>query len=239
MLVTICDFVLPESLLSLSKVSPFWDNLCVETLWPRHIATALGVQGVRGNNEAPLSQYLMQQKPIRDSQIWFRILHNFRAFPAASALSICVQLGKKDSLTSLALEYAVSRQDIMRSNSIFAEHHLASRTHLYIPLLTEDAVSLFTGIPTHKHTPVLIRDTALSRKYFAVVKFRPCLETTNPNASLPTARESYVRQLVVKLIAKGLSVEEDEVRFYLDDNDFDVAKAYKQLLDDHNFASAL
>lgn len=224
-LLTICDFIQPDALLSLSYLSTFWNQFCINKVWPRRVAAALGVRAL----------HLQAAKP--NSSAWLRLYNTFVSNRVAAHLSICVQIGPDDTATSLALRYAVSPHDIFRTNSLFTEHQLASRTHLYVPLLSEDAVIQFTGLPSCGHTPVLVRDKYLSRKCFLVVKFASSqlAYSTTPTISRLRAH-SYVRKLVVKLIARGLSVHEDEVRFYLQDSDFDVAKAYKQLLADHQFA---
>lgn len=241
---TICNFAHPDDLHSLSQTSHFWRNLCRNYVWPRRVAECIGVRSIlyescphptRSTQQLPVLRNVDIDMP--DSQTWLRVFRAFQTHHCTRTLYICVQLGNTDSVTSLALQYAVTPQDIFRTNLLFSEHQLASRAQLYVPLLTEDSVLHFTGSPTAQQTPYLVRDKVLSKKYFLVVKFRPTPDRPLPESDSHARRETYVRQLVVKLIAKGLSVEEDEVRFYLDDNAFDVAKAYKQLLSDHAFSA--
>lgn len=242
-LLTLCDYIHPEALHALSLSCPYWKKFCLETVWPRRLAVKLGVRDVRlspasscPNTRVQPPSPAQEEAHVPDSEAWARLLHTVSTHASSRTLCISIQLSSTDSVTSLALEYAVSRQDIFRTNALFSEHHVTCRTHLYIPLLNEAAVLRFTGIPTEQHVPVLVRDNHLSNKYHLVVKFRPVPGPTPDTASALSRRESYVRQLVVKLIAKRLFVDIDEVRFYLDDNNFDVARAYKQLLSDHNFS---
>lgn len=238
-LLRICDFIHHDALPALSQISTHWAEFCVQKVWPRHLAAKVGVRGIRfplttrvaSSSAVPAQAY--QKTHIPSAREWTRLLHTVSLHEASRTLCIFIQLSPSDSVNSLALEYSISRDDIFRTNALFSENHVASRTHLYIPLFTEEAVLRFTGLPTQRHIPTLMRDKHLSSKYFLVVKTLPSAHAKSGTTATPSRRESYVRQLVVKLIAKGLSFHEDEVRFYLDDNNFDVAKAYKQLLSDH------
>lgn len=223
-LLQICHFIPYQTLLSISQTSLVWKAFCVQKVWPSRLAVLLGVRAIR---------LLPAKAP--SAEAWARLLHAATLHKASRTLCISIELSSSDSINALAIQYSISREDIFRTNALFGEHHLASRTHLYVPLLTEDAVLHFTGFPTHQHVPTLVTDNHLSRKYFAVVKTLAATQPAAESVTPRSRRESYVRQLVVKLIAKGLSFHEDEVRFYLDDTNFDVAMAYKQLLADHDF----
>eukprot|EP00177_Eucheuma_denticulatum_P006263 GFKZ01011418.1.p1 GENE.GFKZ01011418.1~~GFKZ01011418.1.p1 ORF type:complete len:309 (+),score=13.15 GFKZ01011418.1:168-1094(+) len=234
LLLVISDFLNPAGLHSLSLSTPFFSHFILNHAWPRRIAKTLGVRSLNSiPPTSPLPRVATTYQPS-DSHSWHRFFTTLSSCPSSRTLSVCVRLEPQHSITSLALQYSVSRQDIFRMNALYSEHHAASRTHLYIPLPTESLVRRFTGLHTSQHSPLLIRDNLLS-KCFLVVKF--CIPTTPlpEMQTLQSKRESYVRQLVVKLIAKGFAVEPHEVRFYLEDNDFDVARAYKQLLADHQF----
>lgn len=238
-LLTICDHALPDTILSLSLCSTFWNTFCRNTVWPRRIATSLGVAAIQVTNysdEFPFSPLIGPIFHPPTTFGWHRILQNFNTHSSARHLCLCVQLGSSDSITSLALRFAVSKQDICIINCLFAEHQVSSRTHLYIPLLTEQAVLTYTGQPTSKQIPLLIQDTILAKRYFAVVKCLSSPDTPTSTLGSSSSKQSYVRQLLVKLIARGLSVHQDEVRFYLEDADFDVPKAYKKLIEDHRFS---
>lgn len=165
-LLHLCDFIQPHALLSLSLASNFWAIFCLNNVWPRRIASCLGVRAVRFVRPA---SYKTQLTTTPDPQVCFRILHTFTICPSARTLCLCVHVTPSDTLTSLALNYAISRHDICRANSLYAEHHVAARTYLYIPLPTDAHIRRITGKPACAHTPLLVRDNSLSNKLFPVV----------------------------------------------------------------------
>lgn len=211
------------SLLAVSQTSRAMHSLCLQRVFPVRAADAAGVRRVRCSPELGVGA-------------WARVVDNLLRHPSARTLHVCVQLTRADSVQGLALQYAVTMQDIFRANALLSENHVASRSHLYIPLATEGSVVHYTGAPTAASAPLLVRDSVLVKKHFLVALFKnqDSRSYPGPNAA-QKRRESYVSQLLVRLIAKGLSVDDSEVRFYLADNDNDVAKAYHALLSDRQW----
>lgn len=238
-LLLICDVLPLRDLPPLSQASRLWSRLIHHRVYPRRVASLLGVRAVR--LELPPGPALLppSMRPLDPTpRFWPAFVPTLAAHRALRTLHVCVPLSRTDSVNSLALEFDVSRADIFHTNALLNDSHLACRTHLYLPLLDDDAVRRATGRPTASQAPILVRDLVLKNKHFFVVDFRtvPQLHPHQQQHAAGARRQTYVRQLVVKLIAKGLAVHEDEVRFYLDDNNFDVAAAYKQLLRDHQFS---
>ncbi|CAN8062679.1 unnamed protein product [Agarophyton chilense] len=237
-LLLICDFAAADTLHTLSIASERWRYFIQTKVWPRRLAFSLRVRAIRfvPPTTAPNTLRFISHTKSLDASAWVRILQTFQTYSSSRLLCICVALSKHDSITSLALRYAVSVNDILRTNALFAEHQLASRTHVFVPLIDDSAVLSVTGIPRHMHSPFLVTDITLSNKYFLVTDFRgsPCASHTL-SSSRSNSQKTYVRQLLVKLMAKGLSVLEDEVRYYLQENDYDVPKAYKHMMQDHQF----
>lgn len=223
----------------MSQVSPFWHHLIHSTVWPARIASILRVRKLlfqtpkqRGRIHHPALS-----PPPTDSHTWHRILHTFHTYPSSRSLHLCIQLAANDSITAIALRYAVSVHDILRTNALFAEHQLACRTHLYVPLRSDEQLVSLTGLPRARQQPFLVSDVTLSNKYFLVVDVRTSddsVVTTSPRQSV---RQLFIKQLVSKFMSMGLVVHEDEVRYYLQDNEYNVGKAYKQLLTDHQFGA--
>lgn len=77
---------------------------------------------------------------------WYRILQHFNSHSSARHLYFCVQLGSSDPIASLTLRFGVSKQDICIITGLFAENQVSasSPTHLYIALLTGQAVLTYT-----------------------------------------------------------------------------------------------
>ncbi|PXF49439.1 hypothetical protein BWQ96_00755 [Gracilariopsis chorda] len=228
-----------DALHAMSQLSPFWHRTVHTELWPSRIASILSVRKVR-------FQTPQQRNPIHhpalcplptSSHTWHAIVHTFRTYPSSRCLHLCIQLAANDSITALALRYAVSVHDILRANALFAEHQLACRTHLYVPLRTDEHLVKLTGVPRARQQPFLISDVTLSSKYFLVVDVR----TSDDNVVTPPPRRClrhvFIRQLVAKFMTMGLVVHEDEIRYYLQDNHYNVGNAYKQLLTDHQFGA--
>lgn len=235
-LLLICDAIPPCHLQSLSQVSIFWNQLLLHRVYPRRVASFLGVRTIGLSAPPSIARTIPPIHPT--CSFWSGLLATLTAHPSVRTLHMCViPLSPTDSVNSLAIEFDISRSDIFRANALLDDTHLASRRHLYVPLLDNAAVHRATGLSTEMQKPVLVRDPVLKNKYFFVVHFRTKrAHLPHRNDHTATRRETYVRELVVKLIAKGLAAHEDEVRFYLDDNNFDVAAAYKQLLRDHAFS---
>lgn len=233
-LVHISDYLPAQTLHALALSTSFFYALSLRQLWPRRLARKLGIRAIQSTPpETNLPRSTVSYVPPH-SKGWLRLCSTLPDSPS-EALSLCVKLSDTDTVSSLALKFSVTRQDIFRVNALYSERQVASRTHLYIPMLSDDAILSYTGVEKRCHVPFLVKDTVLS-KYFLVVKFL----SSDPPICAPrdsqTKKETYVRQLIVKLIAKGLSVGEHEVRFYLDLTHFDVAKAYKAMLVDHSFS---
>lgn len=185
----ICNHMDASSLLSLSRTNSAWHDICVTEVWPRRLATCLSVRTVRvstSRHSAPHAHHSTSDESgpqdksdtnrVPKPHVYFRILRTLQASASARTLVLCVHLGPSDTLTSLALTYAISRHEICRANSLYAEHHMAARTHLYIPMVNAEEVCRLTEKYPHEHVVCLVRDHALSNKLFAVVGCRPCAE---------------------------------------------------------------
>lgn len=182
-LLQICDHLQPSALLCLSVTSYTWRQFCCTEVWPRRIATLLSVRSVyipRPTQQYPAPHEHQSLTTARqgadgppDPNMCTRILRTLEMCPPARMLCLCVHLSPTDNLTSLSLTYAISRHEICRANSLYSEHQLAARTHLYIPLATEADVVRVTKQPSSAHTACIVRDHALSNKIFPVIECRP------------------------------------------------------------------
>lgn len=173
----ICDHMDASSLLALSLTSTFWKRFCCMEAWPRRLALSLSVRSVyvphpprravapHTEDDVTMAATTTNTNP----HACFRILHTLNTCPSSRILCLCVHMSRTDSLTSLALSYGVTRDDICRTNCLYTEYQLPGRTHVYVPLLTEDHVLRATGKPAHMLTVALVRDASLSNKLFAVV----------------------------------------------------------------------
>lgn len=196
-LLLICDHMQPQTLLSLSLSSTFWHHLCSTEVWPRRIANCLSVRSVDiWPTEQPLPPHPHHTIPstcrtphaLPKAHVYFRILRTLIVCPSARTLMLCVHIGPADTLTSLALTYAISRHDICRANSLYAEHHLATRTHLYIPMPSEDHITRALRRTSRALTVCMVRDYSLSNKLFAVVECREAAEQSGKGRSRGLAR---------------------------------------------------
>lgn len=216
-----------HSLAAISLCSRYLRSLCLAQIWPSHAAKAAGVRALQHDGKSKLLT-------VSD---WARFVDRLLVHRASRTLHIAVQLERTDSVSSLALKYAVSPHEICRSNALLSEHHAATRDYLYIPLTSESAVLTLTGAPISCQRPVLVRDCTLAGRDFLVVHFRRRVPRPIAN-NTSDDRESYVRELIVRLVAKGLSVDESEVRFYLEDNEYDLPRACKALLKDREWSNS-
>lgn len=214
-----------EALACVSLSSRWLRDLCVQHAWPVLAARAAGVAALRPAADAELHT-------VRS---WLRLVRALKSQGAARTLHVVVQLARTDSVRALALRYAVSPHDILRSNALLQEYHLATRARLYVPLSTDARVREFTGQPIAAQRPEVVRDTTLASRHFLVVGFHAQAPVTE-TADAAERRAAAVRELIVRLFARGFSVSEAEVRFYLDDNNFNLARAYKAFLNDRDWA---
>lgn len=195
-LLQICDHLQSSTLLCLSLTSKTWRRFCCSEVWPRRIAARLAVRSVyipsatrRGQaphvHQSAATAELQDNDSLPDPYTCTRILQTLETCPSARMLCLCVHLSPTDNLTSLSLTYAISRHEICRANSLYAEHQLAARTHLYIPMATEADVFRATNRPSTAHTACIVRDHALSNKLFPVVECHP-KQDGDPNLCIAT-----------------------------------------------------
>lgn len=176
----ICDHMDALSLLALSLTSTFWKRFCCFEVWPRRLASSLSVRTVHvphhprravaphTNNDVNMATSTSNIDP----HACFRIMHTLNTCPSSRILCLCVHINRTDSLTSLALSYGVTRDDICRTNCLYTEYQLSGRSYVYVPLLTEDDVLRAMGKSARTLTVALVRDASLSNKLFAVVACR-------------------------------------------------------------------
>lgn len=210
-----------DSLASFSASSKYFRALSLRYVWPRVAARKAGFSALQQDGNAVFST-------VRE---WQKFISTMEVFSAARTLHASVQLQRTDSVASLALKYAVSTQDILRTNALFSEQHVATRRHLYIPLTNDDFVTELTGATISQQRPTLMRDCTLADRIFLVAHFQSA-GGESVRLSGDERREKYIRELLVSLISRGYSVDESEVRYYLEENEFNISKACKAILDD-------
>lgn len=180
-LLHISDHMNAPTLLALSLTSSFWRRFCCVEAWPRRLAGRLSVRTVHVPH--PPRRAIAPHPHTDDDDVTpinhnmdpftcFRILQTLETCPSSRILCLCVHINRTDSLTSLALSYGVSRDDICRTNCLYTEYQLTGRTHVYVPLLTANHIFRATGKPMQMISVVLVRDASLSNKLFPVVACR-------------------------------------------------------------------
>lgn len=102
-----------HSLVAFSLSSRYFRALCIHHIWPSFAAQVAGVRALRQNGNIQLGT-------VSD---WARLVTSMKMCCASRTLHVAVQLQPTDSVTSLALKYSVSTQDILRTNALFSEHH--------------------------------------------------------------------------------------------------------------------
>lgn len=211
----ICDHMNASSLLALSLTSTFWKQFCCVEAWPRRLASILSVRAVHIPHPPRRAVVPHTDDDVNitsvptntDPRACFRILHTLNTCASSRILCLCVHMNPTDSLTSLAISYGVTRDDICRTNCLYTEYQLSGRTHVYVPLLTEDQVLGATGKPASMLTVALVRDASLSNKLFAVVACRHAIfDNANKGLSFVVPRR------VVAAAAAAVAAAEARVR---------------------------
>ncbi len=227
LLLHVFSFVDATTLLRISFSSRSLQSLCVLQAWPALAARAAGVRTIVKCNSTQLWS----------PAAWKRFVMSLQTHPTARVLHVAVHLNRGDSVRSLALQHGVCMADLLRTNALFSEHHLATRDRVYVPLVNDERVKAVTGLPKSAQRPSVVRDCTLAGRNFLVVRFLNSpimLDETNALAR----REEAVRELIVRLVSRGFSAGEDEVRYYLEDNDFNLSRAIKALVRDREWCAS-
>lgn len=225
LLLQIFSFVDANTLLKISSTSRALRRLCQVEAWPNLAANAAGVRSITAS----------ESTKIWSAGRWKKFVLSLETHSTSRVLHVAVYLNRGDSIRSLALQHEVCIAEILRTNALISEHHLATRKVLYIPIKSDEKLKAVNGLTKSQQRPNVVRDCTLAGRNFLVVKFLNSpimLDETNALAR----REEAVRELIIRLVSRGFSAGEDEVRYYLEDNDFNLSRATKALVRDRQWA---
>mmetsp|Transcript_12683 Transcript_12683/g.38854 ORF Transcript_12683/g.38854 Transcript_12683/m.38854 type:complete len:212 (+) Transcript_12683:330-965(+) len=206
-----------DTLCAMALMCKRLNRLCRDHVWPKKAALLFRVGQIEGE---PLlgwkNFYLNMCRPSsRDG--------------GACKLYTLHELGDTDTLQGLSIRYDVNTDLICHYNAIMSDYHLRHRAQVFIPVLDDSKCQQW-----EKRRAELVRDSHIGREY--VVVSRVVAESRKKEEE-ESSRQQRIRDVMVRLVSRGLRVDESEARFYLDDANMDVSLACRNLVADRKWSA--